>query len=93
VVGISVWEKKTVYSRMYLAPACGPFSNLSFAVDDGSAVIDCWVAHPPSPKKNGYIESAPKPIASLGGLVKVVGKVEHFHSTRKIAVTTICEFV
>ncbi|EKM77382.1 hypothetical protein AGABI1DRAFT_130465 [Agaricus bisporus var. burnettii JB137-S8] len=77
VVGIQAYEKKIIYS-----------------VDDGTSVIDCTHAFQQPKKrlegdKSSLPIEPPKPIARIGGVVDVVGRVRPQHGIRVIVADAV----
>jgi hypothetical protein len=74
---------------------------LFLPVDDGTSVIDCFhrqstqskLPKAPSTKVQSIAlwepQDTPKPIASLGSLVSVIGRVLQWHESRQIGVDCI----
>jgi hypothetical protein len=72
---------------------------MALEVDDGTSVIDCLHAVPAPPKNPTTSKlppeppTTPEPIASIGSLVCVVGKVTGWHNSRQIKIEHIRAFL
>lgn len=74
-----------------------------FIVDDGSGVIECNHAQPPprTPPEHGQkktepiskldLPPLPKPIAWIGKLIRVVGRLQRKFETRQIIIDSVGE--
>lgn len=95
VVGIQVYETRTVYTgRSFLFPLfCRTYSF--FSVDDGTSVIECThrQQHRSPSKRFARTDfkppALPKPLARLGWSVMVVGRIARLHDSRQLLVESI----